>query len=167
VGRTGTDGAITTATTTFTSASAAFVANDVDALILIAGAGAAAADLVTRIVSITNGTTVEVETAASTTVSSANWEIFGGDWGERGGLLIEDTTPADVTGNIAGATQAISYDYDGNNQANLGAATDKAVTAVAIGLGTGQYVRATGTIERSTTNSITLVAPLERNYANP
>jgi len=167
VGRTGTDGAITNATTTFTSASASFVANDVDSLILIEGAGAAAADLVTRIASVTNGTTVEVEDAASTTVSGANWEIFGGDWGERGALIIDNTTPAPVTGNIGGASVAISYDYDGNNQANLGAAVNKNVTAVAIGLGTGQYVRATGTIERSTTNSITLVAPLERNYANP
>jgi len=28
-------------------------------------------------------------------------------------------------------------------------------------------VRATGTIERSTSNSVSLVAALERNYANP
>jgi hypothetical protein len=167
VGRTGTDGNITSATTTFTSASASFVANDVDALIRIDGAGAAAADLYTRIVSITNGTTVEVETTAGTTVSGGNWEIYGGDWGERGALLVEDTTPVDMTGNVAGASVALSYDYDGNNQANKGVAVDKPITVVAIGLDIGQYVRATGTIERSASNSVTLVAPLERNYANP
>ena len=42
-----------------------------------------------------------------------------------------------------------------------------AITAVAIGLSKGQYVRATGSIARSKANSIALVAPLERNYANP
>jgi hypothetical protein len=167
VGRTGTDGNITSATTTFTSASASFVANDVDALIRIDGAGAAAADLYTRIASVTNGTTVEVETTAGTTVSGGNWEIYGGDWGERGALLVEDTTPVDMTGNVAGASVALSYDYDGNNQANKGVAVDKPITVVAIGLDIGQYVRATGTIERSASNSVTLVAPLERNYANP
>jgi hypothetical protein len=38
---------------------------------------------------------------------------------------------------------------------------------VGIGLATGQYVKATGTIARSTSNSVTLTAPFERNYANP
>ncbi len=166
VGRTGSDGAITTATTTFTSATASFVANDVDALILVAGAGAASADLVTRIASVTNGTTVELETAASTTVSGANWEIFDGDWGERGALIVDDASDVDMQGSVSAAALAKTYNYDSNNQGNLGAASDKNVTAVAIGLGTGQWVKATGTIERSTTNSVTLVAPLERNYQN-
>jgi len=59
----------------------------------------------------------------------------------------------------------VSYDYDGNVQRGAGsAATDAPITAVAIGLSTGQYVSATGTIARSKANSISLVAPLERNY---
>jgi hypothetical protein len=143
------------------------VANDKDALILIAGAGAASADLLTRIASVTNGTTVEVETAASTTVSGASWEIFNGDWGERGALIVDDASDVDMQGSVSSAAIAKTYNYDSNNQGNLGAASDKSVTAVAIGLGTGQWVKATGTIERSTTNSVTLVAPLERNYQNP
>jgi hypothetical protein len=59
----------------------------------------------------------------------------------------------------------VSYDYDGNVQRGAAsAAKDAPITAVAIGLSTGQYVSATGTIARSKANSISLVAPLERNY---
>ena len=60
----------------------------------------------------------------------------------------------------------MTFDYDGNVQGGRTAGTDAAITAVAIGLSTGQYVSATGTIARSTANSISLVAALERNYEN-
>lgn len=166
-GRTGTDGAITASDATFTSATASFVANDKDALILIEGAGTAGADFVTRILSITSGTSVELEENAVTTVTGANWEIFNGDWGERGALIVDDGSDVDMQGAVSGALIQKTYNYDGNNQGNKGAGVDKPITAVAIGLITGQWVKATATIERSTANSITLVAPLERNYANP
>ena len=61
---------------------------------------------------------------------------------------------------------AFDFDYDGNTQGGRTAGTDAPITVVAIGLQTGQYVRATGTITRSTTNSVSLVAPVERNYEN-
>ena len=165
VGRSVAD-AVTSTSTTVTSATAAFVANDVDALITLTGAGVAAADLTTRIVSVTNGTTIVIETATTNTDTAVGLTLYDGNWGERGALIVEDDTPVDMVGNIVGASSALSYNYDGNNQANLGAAVDKNITVVAIGLGVGQYVRANGSIQRSTTNAVTLVAPLERNYAN-
>lgn len=168
--RTGTDGNIAAAGTTFTSASASFVANDKDALISIATVGPGGGALVARIESVTNSTTVELDTAASFVGSAENWEIFGGDWGERGAVLVDDATPVTPVawaGAIPGASVTRSYDFDANTQGNRIAPAEPAVTAVAIGLNTGQYVRATGTIARSKANAIALVAPLERNYANP
>jgi hypothetical protein len=59
-----------------------------------------------------------------------------------------------------------SYNYDGNIQ--RGAGTFNAtvpITVVGIGLGQGQYVNATGSIARSKTNTVSLIAALERNYS--
>jgi transposase-like protein len=73
-----------------------------------------------------------------------------------------------MSGNVSGASSIQrSFNYDGNTQGGRTAATDAAVTVVGIGLATGQYVKATATIARSTSNSVSLVAALERNYANP
>jgi hypothetical protein len=80
-GGTGTDGAITTATTTFTSASASFVSGDVGSTIVIAGADPAAADgtaLTTTIASFTSSTEVELTDPAAATVSSAYYQ-YGTD----------------------------------------------------------------------------------------
>lgn len=71
-------------------------------------------------------------------------------------------------GMVDGAASVqFDYDYDFNVQGGRTAATDANITVVAIGLSTGQFVSATGTIQRSTSNSVALVAPLERNYENP
>lgn len=67
-GRTLTDGSIGALSTTLSSPSGVFTAADVGTCISITGAGVAAAILYTRIVGFTNGTTVTVQTAASTPV---------------------------------------------------------------------------------------------------
>ena len=72
-----------------------------------------------------------------------------------------------MTASVSGQSSVqLTFNYDGNIQGGRTAAADASITAVGIGLSTGQYVKATGTIARSTANSISLVAPLERNYAN-
>ena len=76
-------------------------------------------------------------------------------------------SPVPITGNIVGASVSYDFDYDGNTQGGRTAATDAAVTVRAIGLDTAQFVETTGTIQRTTTNNFTLVAPLERNFSNP
>jgi hypothetical protein len=105
--------------------------------------------------------------------SAEYWVYFdtlpgaGNDWGEASAVVVDDADDVDMTGAVSGATIVHTFDYDGNVQGGRTAATDADIIVVAIGLSTGQYVRATGTIQRSTSNSISLVAPLERTYANP
>ena len=83
-------------------------------------------------------------------------------------LIVDDNAGADMTGTVSGAGSIQkTFNYDGNSQGGRTPGTDADITVVAIGLITGQYVRATGLIERSTSNAVSLVAPLERNYANP
>lgn len=106
--------------------------------------------------------------------SARYWVYFttlpgaGNDFGESGALLVDDNAAADMTGDVS-ASPSIqhTFNYDGNVQGGRTAGTDADITAVAIGLTTGQYVKATGTIQRSTSNSVSLVAALERSYQNP
>jgi hypothetical protein len=90
----------------------------------------------------------------------------GFDFGTKDAILVNDADSNPMSGTVSSnASVQLTYDYDGNIQRGAAsAATNAPVTAVAIGLGTAQYVIATGTIQRSISNSISLVAPLERNY---
>ena len=91
----------------------------------------------------------------------------GNDFGDADAILVDDNSGVDVSGDVsAQASIQFDFDYDGNTQGGRTAGTDAPITVVAIGLQTGQYVRATGTITRSTSNSVSLVAPVERNYEN-
>lgn len=106
--------------------------------------------------------------------SAKYWVYFttlpGGsnDYGESGAIIVEDNDGNDMSGNISSATSiTLTFDYDNNSQGGRTPATSADVTVVGIGLSTGQYVKATATIERSTSNSVSLVAALERNYQNP
>jgi hypothetical protein len=87
--------------------------------------------------------------------------------GSANAIIVDDNGGADIAGNVGGAPSVSkSFNYDGNVQGGRTASTDALVTVIGIGLATGQYVKTTGTIARSTSNSLSLVAPLERNYAN-
>lgn len=91
----------------------------------------------------------------------------GADFGTTNAIIVNDNTSVPMSVDISGQSSiTFTFNYDGNVQGGRTAATDANVTAVAIGLNTGQYVSATGTITRSTANSISLVAALERNYLN-
>lgn len=106
--------------------------------------------------------------------SAKYWVYFttlpgaGNDFGESGAIIVDDNSGADMAGNVSGSSSITkTFNYDGNVQGGRTAGTDAAVTVVGIGLATGQYVSATATIARSTSNSVSLVAALERNYENP
>lgn len=60
-----------------------------------------------------------------------------------------------------------SFDYDQNDQGGRTPITQAPITCVALGLTGAQFVKAISTIDRSTANSVSLVAALERNYQNP
>ena len=91
----------------------------------------------------------------------------GNNFGTANAITIQDASSAPMAGNISGLTfKEFTYDFDNNVQRGAGSAGDDVpFTAVAIGLETGQYVSATGTISgTSLFGSASLVAALERNY---
>lgn len=91
----------------------------------------------------------------------------GNDFGEAGAVIVEDQSSVDIAGNVGGVSSVSkAFSYDTNVQGGRTGGTDADVTAVAIGLQTGQYVKATGTITNAGA-TLSLVAALERNYANP
>lgn len=94
---------------------------------------------------------------------------LGQDFGTASAITINDNSNSAITDFISGRTSVtFDYDYDNNTQRGPSSSgTTVPYTAVAIGLGTAQYVVTTGSIVRSTSNAITFVAALERNYLNP
>lgn len=92
----------------------------------------------------------------------------GNQFGTSSALIVNSASGTPMSGNVSNnSSLSFTYDYDGNVQGGRTPGTDAGVTVVAIGLSTGQYVKATGTIARSTANTVSLVASLERNYLNP
>jgi hypothetical protein len=98
---------------------------------------------------------------------------LGRDFGTIGAITVQDNSgPTDIAAAVpqlgGGSSATFDFDYDGNVQRGTGSdATDAPITIVAIGLSTGQYVVATGTLARATGQSFSLVAALERNFSNP
>lgn len=74
---------------------------------------------------------------------------------------------------IAGARYEFSYAFDNNSQKdrrkkiNPNEADNIAVVIRALGLKTGTWAEATGTVTKQNTNAFSLVSPVERNYSNP
>lgn len=93
----------------------------------------------------------------------------GRDFGTENAIIIQDNSSNPITGSVNGSSSLdFTFDYDFNIQRGSDSSgSDAPYTAVALGLGTAQYVVTTGTITRSTANIISFVAALERNYSNP
>lgn len=88
-------------------------------------------------------------------------------YGTPSAIIVDDNSDVD----IAGTTNTLDYvdfdyDYDGNVQGGREVTEDAVTVIVAIGHDTAQFVVAELSIERKVGNNTTLVAPLERNYAN-
>ena len=92
-----------------------------------------------------------------------------GTYGSSNAVLVSGANNASQMMGLIGGSSNIqcTFSYDTNNQKDRTLATDAAITAVAIGLNTAQFVKAGSTIARSTANSVSLVSPLERNFQNP
>ena len=93
----------------------------------------------------------------------------GRDFGTQDAIIINSNNNQPITGSVAtSSSRAFDFDYDNNIQRGTDSSgSDVPFTGVALGLGTAQYVVTTGTITRSTTNTISFVSALERNYSNP
>jgi hypothetical protein len=93
-------------------------------------------------------------------------------YGTSDAILVKDTNSQRISGSVDSASIPFTFDYDNNDQPHgdpdsRTPGTNAAVTVVAIGLSTAQFVSTTSTITRTTGNNISLVAALERNYSNP
>jgi hypothetical protein len=103
------DAAITNASTTLTSNTANFTSTDVGRTVVITGAWQSSNNLCTTIASVTNSTTVVLNTAATATVSGAacsiftrdtNIEIAGGTWNRGNNGNATSATVATNTTNL-------------------------------------------------------------------
>jgi hypothetical protein len=111
-----------------------------------------------------NGIFVVTTINSSTSFSYANTGSDEGNTADTGGIVYK------LMGGLVNGSPSVQfgYDYDTNEQRGLGSEGEIApITVVAIGLANAQYVLATGNIERTNANIVTLTAPTERNYANP
>lgn len=89
----------------------------------------------------------------------------GNDYGEAGAITVNDASGTPITGTISASPISFTYDYDGNTQAGYSAGTDRPVTLIGIRPGSGKFVVATGTLTRSKTIALSLVAEQDRVYA--
>ena len=89
----------------------------------------------------------------------------GNDFGESGAVTVNDASGTPITGTISGASISFTFDYDGNVQGGRTTGTDAAVTLIGIRPGSGKYVAASGTLTRSKSIALSLVAETDRVYA--
>lgn len=82
-------------------------------------------------------------------------------------IVVNDNDGNPIQGAITGPSATFTFDYDNNAQGGRTPVTNAAIVIRAIGLSVAQFVETSGTISRATGLSFSLVAPLERNYANP
>jgi hypothetical protein len=92
-------------------------------------------------------------------------------FGTTSALQVKKSNSVDVGAEISNnvpndGIYQFNYAYDGDTTGGRVQSEDVGITVVAIGLDTGQYVSASGTI-RNSGATISLVAPLERNYSDP
>lgn len=88
----------------------------------------------------------------------------GNDYGEAGAITVKDASNADIAGVISSSSIGFNFDYD-NSTAGGTAGTDKAVVLIGIRPGYGKFAVATGTLTRSKTIKLSLVAAADRVYA--
>lgn len=89
----------------------------------------------------------------------------GNDYGESGAITVNNAAGTPITGTISSSSIGFDYDYDGNTQGGFAGGTDRPVTLVGVRPGSGKFVVATGTLNRSKAISLSLVAEADRVYA--
>jgi hypothetical protein len=89
----------------------------------------------------------------------------GNDYGEAGAVTVNNAAGTPITGTISTGSVAFDYDYDGNTQGGYAGGTDRPVTLIGIRPGFGKFAVATGTLSRSKSITLSLVAEADRVYA--
>lgn len=88
----------------------------------------------------------------------------GNDYGEAGAITVLDASDNPVAGTISSGSIAFTFDYDGDTAGGT-AATDKAVTLIGIRPNSSKFAVGTGTLTRSKSIVLSLVAEADRAYA--
>lgn len=90
----------------------------------------------------------------------------GNDYGEAGAVTVNNSAGTPITGVISAGSIGFDFDYDANVQAGFAAGTDRPVTLIGVrpGTGAGKFVAATGTLTRSKSIALSLVAEVDRVY---
>lgn len=89
----------------------------------------------------------------------------GNDYGEAGAITVNNAAGTPITGTISSGSIAFDYDYDGNTQGGYAGGEDRPVTLIGIRPGSGKFAVATGTLTRSKSIKLSLVAEQDRVYA--
>jgi hypothetical protein len=122
------------------------------------------------VLTLTIGDNLKNDTSAIYKVFFTNCDTYeeaGKDFGTANAIVVNKMGGGTMSGSIGGAGEIqLSYDIDNNVQRGASSdGTNVPVTAVAIGLATGQYVKGSGTVSATTlAGSVGLSAAFERNY---
>lgn len=90
-----------------------------------------------------------------------------GNFDSANAVIVDSNAGTDIDGQITGSSIPWDFAYTTNNQGGRTPDTDAAVTIVAQGLNSAQWVLTTYTITKNTGQTISINASDERNYANP
>jgi len=82
-------------------------------------------------------------------------------------IIVDDTTPADITGEITSGTIAFDFDYTNNVQGGRTGNVDADVTVIALGQAGARWVAASFTIGQATGQTFPVNAADELVYSNP
>lgn len=88
----------------------------------------------------------------------------GNDYGESAAVTVNDASGTPITGTISSGSISFTFDYDNNVQGTRTAGQDAAVTLIGIRPGSGKFAVATGTLTRSKSIVLSLVAEQDRAY---
>ncbi len=82
-------------------------------------------------------------------------------------IIVEDDTPADVTGTNPSADVTFTFDYSGNTQGGRTSSTDADVILRAVGQSGAQYGQTSVQTITDSATTIPLTNNIERNFNNP
>jgi hypothetical protein len=82
-------------------------------------------------------------------------------------IVVNDNAGSPITGTIVGTSIAFDFDYDNNVQGGRTAATTANIIVRVLGTDVAVNAEASSSITRATGLSVSVTAPLERNYLNP
>ena len=82
-------------------------------------------------------------------------------------IVVNDNSGTPITGTIGGQTIPFDFDYDNNVQGGRTAGTTANIIVRVLGTDVAVNAEASSSITRATGLSVSVTAPLERNYLNP